>query len=224
MNVIKPLDPHVVNILSVYAMADRMDKFKGMTAYRDYHRIMHGISIQYKVELQKVCAVFAALSPNATYESNLSSTRALIEAYVQGGGLRSFKVSTYDLNKCKAWLIMHTPWATHDPGAWITAKKTSAFYKNIFHPTGELTKPLSMPVVVDGHMYSVWMLEQFGMQDAQVGNGVQYDQIEADIRTAAKVVSIGASQMQAVCWFTWKRVNRISYDVRELQHRLWIED
>lgn len=80
MNVIKPLDPHVGNILAVYSQADRQDKYQGMNAYQDYHMVMRGLYHLYCEDennpewtsLNVICGVFAALSPNATYSSNLS--------------------------------------------------------------------------------------------------------------------------------------------------------
>lgn len=222
MNIIKPLDPHVVNILSVYARADKYDRQKGIEAYRDYHQRLVQVTEEANrqsynnVPLNKVCGVFSALSPNSTYESNLTSATNMISAYVLGKGIDSFKVSTYGANKQKAWDLLNDESAP--PQWWITAKKTQAFYWNIYRPDEDVN-----PVVVDGHMYSIWQLKQVRMSEAKIGNNKQYDRIANDVRIAARLIGIGASQMQAVCWFTWKRVNRIAYDTRELQHRLWIE-
>lgn len=103
MNIIKPLDQHVVNILSVYAMADRHDREQGMTAYQDYHDTMQELATKHFRPLDKVCAVFAILSPNATYASNLSSADKMLDAHQYGMPIDSFEVSTYRQNKIKAW-------------------------------------------------------------------------------------------------------------------------
>lgn len=222
MNVIKPLDPHVGNILAVYSQADRQDKYQGMNAYQDYHMVMRGLYHLYCEDennpewtsLNVICGVFAALSPNATYSSNLSSAASLISTFNNGLDMNKAKVSTYRKNKIKAWAML----TTGSVAGLLKAKKTTAFYKNISSPNNP-----DNPVVVDGHIYSVWSLKQFRMNEAKVGNGKRYDRIAGDVITAARIAGILPSQMQAVCWFTWKRVNRISFDVKELQPKLWID-
>lgn len=215
MTGILPLDKHVANILSVYSVADNVDKSQGMYAYETYHQIMVNLAAKHNADVDSVAAAFAALSPNATYASNLSSTESMLSAWSKGKGMDAAKVSTYPANKQKAWDLLRWEKSYAEGGTWTNGKKTFAFYRNIVQPTNPL-----VPVVVDGHMYSVWMLKVYGMKEAKVGNGGRYENIANDIRCAARIVGIRPSQMQAVCWFTWKRVNRLSYDVGELQGKL----
>jgi hypothetical protein len=210
VNLIKPLDQHVVNVLSVYARADLKDITDGIDAYVKYNETMHRIARKYVGDdepmVEKVCAVFAALSPNATYASNLSSTEAVLKAWANNKPIESVKVSTYGKNKLKAWNILNYVQAYTSNGDWTTGKKTYAFYRNIYGPGDP-----SAPVVVDGHMYSVWMLERFGMSEAQVGNGRRYDRISDDIKTAARIAGVTGSEMQAVCYLEADKPDQLRY-------------
>ncbi len=202
---------HLGNILTVYAHADRVDIATGMGAFQGYNALMKALATEFRQSEENVTGVFAALSPNSDYKTNVSSARTMLAAHNRGAAIDDFKVTTYKNNKRKAWSILEG----RRPLDVIVAKKTRSFYLNIiapFHP---------WPVTIDGHMYSVWMLKRFNMIEAQVGSGKKYDRISSDFRLAAKAVGILPNQLQAICWFTWKRVNRISFDVKLLQHELW---
>lgn len=198
---------HVGNILTVYAYADRLDKKAGMDAYAEYLRIMLNLAREFDFTTDEVCGVFAALSPNADYKTNLSSTKTMLGAFNNGRSLDEFRVTTYGNNKRKAWSILNGK----TPLEVLLAKKTRSFYLNISNPHDP------DPVTIDGHMYSVWWLERFKMQDAQVGSGNRYDKIAADYRFAAKALGILPNQLQAICWFARKRLNLISVDRESLQ-------
>ncbi len=159
------------------------------------------------------------LSPNATYASNLSSAEAMLAAWTAGRTIDSFSVATYMQNKRKAWMLLTTDdqWEVQQ---WFAGKKTRAFFQNVYSGG---TSPMD-GIVVDGHMYSVWMLKRFGMREAKVGNGKRYDEIANDIRVAANIIGVWPSEMQATCWFAWKRINRISFDVAELQLEMFRDD
>lgn len=195
-------NPHVGNIFQVYARADRWDTEAGMQAYHGYHKLMAEIAVDCGVNVSVAVAVWAALSPNNGYQSNLDNTRTLIQAFNKDTEIDKVKVNTYDSNKRKAWRICQGA----DALETLHAKKTCNFYQNTLNPDDPA------PVTIDGHMYSVWMLQRFTMSDAKIGNGRRYESIAEDFRYTAKVLGLLPNQLQAICWFTWRRIHNILAD------------
>jgi hypothetical protein len=195
-------NPHIGNIFQVYARADRWDIEAGMQAYHGYHKLMADIAKDCSVPVSIAVGVWAALSPNNGYQSNLDNTRTLIQAFYANKSIEHVKVNTYNPNKRKAWKICQGD----DPMSILHAKKTCSFYANTLNPDDPA------PVTIDGHMYSVWMLTRFNMSAARIGNGRQYDLIAADFRQTAKVLGLLPNQLQAICWFTWRRIHNMLSD------------
>lgn len=192
-------NPHLGNIFQVYARADRWDKSQGLRAYSSYHDILAKLADANHTPIDIVCAVFAALSPNTSYTSNLRAAQQTIEAFNAGRMIDSFSVPTYGNNKAKAWSILKG----QDPLAEIKAPKTRSFYLNLLHPTDP------RPVTIDGHMFSVWSLERTLMKKVPSLHGAKYERIARDFRQAATVLDILPNQLQAICWFTWRRIHNL---------------
>jgi hypothetical protein len=185
---------HVGNILTVFAHSDTLDRDAGMNAYENYQRKLAGYGRNFGFNITTSCGVFAALSPNLDEKNNFIALERILandEGFIPG----------YPLNHEKARRIRDGA----APLDILHGPKTRAFFCNLADPEGS-------EVTIDGHMYSVWHLKRFTMSKAHINTQRQYDRIAADFRTAAKVVGIRANQMQAVCWFTWKRRNRIVFN------------
>lgn len=200
-------NPHIGNIFQVYARADRWDVETGLVAYQRYHEILEDIASKYSTSAQIAIGAFAALSPNNDYAGNLKDTHRVLAARVRHESIDSFNVTTYGPNKAKAWRICQG----ENPLDVLAGRKTNNFYRNIQNPLDP------NPVTIDGHMYSVWQLKRFRMDDAKVGSGTTYDDIADDFRTVARVLGILPNQLQATCWHTWKRINLIVMDRAMLQ-------
>lgn len=201
---------HIGNIFQVYSRSDRKDLIAGMCAYQNYHDTMRKIAKRFGVHDRVVMGCFAALSPNNDYNGNLKDTETVISTFLDGKSVESANVTTYKPNRTKAWSICQG----EAPLDVLGGKKVRSFYQNIVDPDDEV------PVTIDGHMYSVWMLQRFNMSDAKVGSGKQYDIIADDYRAVAKTLGVLPNVLQATCWFTWKRINLIRFDKKELQHNL----
>lgn len=195
---------HLGNIFQVYARADRWDRSNGMESYVRYHQILSELADDRFVESPKAYAIFAALSPNSDYASNMLGTIRMMDAYHSGSKLDSFSVNTYSNNKRKAWAICN---AWKRPLEVLLAPKTRSFYLNILDPFDP------KPVTIDGHMLGVWRLKRTTLKYGYVKITDQlYTEIAEDFRTVARVLGILPNQLQAICWLTWKRIHGILSD------------
>lgn len=185
---------HIGNILTVYAHADTIDREAGMNAYENYQRKLAGYGTRFGFDIATSCGVFAALSPNLDEKNNFIALERILgnnERFVPG----------YPLNHEKARRIRDGS----APLDVLHGPKTRAFFCNLVNPDGP-------EVTIDGHMFSVWHLKRFKMTKARINTQRQYDRIAGDFRSAAKVVDLRANQLQAVCWFVWKRRNNILFN------------
>lgn len=189
------------NLKSLWLKADDMDFSDGYHAYERYNRLMKTIATHYSVPTERVVAAFVALSPNSDYHGNLRSLVSMLEAGRQGLSYESAIVSTYNACRARAALYLNgTPFLDHAKGL-----KTRAFYQNILEPDK------SGAVTVDGHMYHAWAGTSGGMRDAKVTRAI-YAQISHDMRRVAAEVALLPHQVQAVLWFTRKRILGVIYD------------
>lgn len=191
---------HLGNVFQVYAQADRWDRELGLKAYAEYHQVLLSLSADFNVPVDTTCAVFAAISPNVTYVSNLRAARAILEAYRANRSLDSLSIPIYKNNQRKAWSILAD---NAEPLDLIRAPKTRSFYLNLANP------PDARPVTIDGHMYSVWNLKQYRMREVPRFN---YEHIARDFRQCATLLNILPNQLQAVCWFAWRRIHNLFTD------------
>lgn len=82
--------------------------------------------------------------------------------------------------------------------------KTTAFYQNILQPSD------LYPVTIDGHMYSIWAGKRLRMKEVAT-MGFDYETVARDFRTVAFRVFVRPNQVQAILWFTWKRIHNVVY-------------
>lgn len=192
-------NPHVGNIFQVYSRADRWDRSLGMASYEKYHELMAEIYYKWKVpSFESVVGVFASLSPNNSYAANIRDVHSVFQG-VTTAKEDDIRVTTYRKNLIKALRIAHG----ESPLEVLGGKKVRSFYLNILNPDD------IEPITIDGHMYSVWMLKRFNMDDAKVGGGSKYDLIAKDFKTVAKTLGLRPNQLQAICWLTWRRIHYI---------------
>jgi len=185
-------NPHLGNIFSVYAKADKIDKEFGKSAYENYHEQIAKIAVRRGCFVHVAIGMFAALSPNIDEKSNFTALIRLLEGASTCPG--------YPMNIEKAKRIM----AGAEPLGEIQGLKTKAFYLNILCPVADNA------VVVDAHIFSVWNMKRVKVQEVEGLGRNLYDQISEDFRTVAKILGMRANQLQATCWSTWKRVHNIS--------------
>lgn len=185
------------NLRAMYAKADKFDHEDGRRAYIRYHDLLHTIATHYGFGFEATVAAFCALSPNNDYLGNLRSLVSMLAAKDPAQAT----VSTYGHCKERAVLYLAgVPFLEHAKGP-----KIRAFYQNIVDPTAWL------PVTVDGHIVAAYRDQDLVMKDALVG-ALEYKIIAETIRELASDNTLLPNQMQAVIWFTRKRVKQIKYD------------
>lgn len=190
------------NVAKWFAKADQTDIEEGVRAYANYRLVMEGFAGRFGFPLDLTTAAFVALSPNTDYLSNLRSLVSVLDGLNRGVDCNNIVVSTYNHNRDRAisYLTGVDQFDTPKRG-----RKIRSFYRNIINPE------TSKEVTVDGHMVAIWRDEKLTMKEATVSNR-QYDVIEKDIASLAKRNKLRPCEMQAVLWFTRKRVLQIKFD------------
>lgn len=190
-------------ILKVYDQADQIDKQEGMLAYERYHATMRIIADFYKFGFCQTVAAFVSLSPNNNWKGNLMSTISLIEGIQAGTNLEEIRTTSYKHCRDRAY-----QYALGNKDFLMETKgpKIRAFYHNIINPG------CKKHITVDGHMFNLWLGTKMTMKDiAMLRPQPKYRDAEKDFKMAARRLGIIPCQLQAVLWFTWKRINKIVY-------------
>mgnify|MGYP005996073315 CR=1 FL=1 len=94
------------NIVSIYRLATPEEKRDGVVWYARALADCMRIADDSEVPLHIVVGVCAALSPNNKWDRNVQNTRDMVQAFINGDDMDSFKVSTYHTMKRKAWSIL----------------------------------------------------------------------------------------------------------------------
>lgn len=191
----------VANILAVWARVDAIDREEGMLAYPRYHDSLAVYARHYELPLASVVGAFAALSPNNDYLGTLRSLVTLLDGQRDGVPVEALTISTYNACRDRAWDYLHGS----DFLTMTAGKKTRAFFRNIMDPSDP------EPVTIDGHMVGVSIGQRMNMK-AIVRTGFDYDAIAAEFRDVAGQVGVVPCQLQAVIWFTWKRIHNVIFE------------
>jgi len=188
-------------IIRVFLQSNAEDRTRGMNAYKQYHNRILEVDNRWRFfNPEGSCGAFAALSPNNDESGNFRDLSNLLKAWDECKDMSQVEVSTYRLNRDKAAQIIRGA----PPLSVLGGNKTRAFFSCLFNPDDRYS------VVVDGHMYSIWHGRRFRMSEAKLTDSL-YARISEDIRVAAANYRLLPSQMQAVCWFAWKRIHDIRY-------------
>jgi len=184
-------DRNLDNIRRVWHQADRVDRDEGMTAFPRYRSTLNRLANVYGLPLSSVVGMFCALSPNNAYMTNLRAVKDMLE-----GG----KGAGYGACRARARRCI----SGDDFLSFTKGLKTRNFYQNIMDPSNHY------PVTIDGHAYCVWVGRRMTMKQA-VRAKFDYHKIADGYREVAGELGIVPCQLQAVTWFTWKRINAIVY-------------
>jgi hypothetical protein len=203
------------NLKNVLESATPRDWEMGRSAYPRYHRLTRDIAARHGFGPEVGAGVFAALSPNNGYLGNLRDVDRVLEAVRLDLGPKSVRVSTYGLNKIKAWRIA----LGEPPLRVLSGTKVRSFYTNIIDPHNRLV------VTVDGHMLNAWRGERFPLT-ARGPNGRRtkmsealYREVAQEVRTLARDRGELPSTVQAVIWFAWRRHIGLANGQLEMWHR-----
>jgi len=197
----------VDNIVAIYRMATPEEKRDGVVWYARALADCMRIAEDTEVPLHIVVGVCAALSPNNRWDRNIDNTRDMVQAYINGDDIDSFKVSTYHAMKRKAWSILDAM-PDHDGVISIlNGQKIVSFYRNIM---GDDT------CTIDGHARNIYYSERHGLTTDKTGVGkreyaeIQQAYVDAGKRVRFNGRALKAFEMQAITWVAWRRIHGIA--------------
>lgn len=192
------------NVIKVLNLADETDISEGRVSYFRYNEVLRNLAEHYDTPFDRTVAVFAALSPNSDYHGNLRSAASVLAGWKAGIDCDRIRVVTYNHCRDRAFAYLNGTSFL----ATVTGKKIRSFYLNILNPLDP------EPVTIDGHAVNVWTGRRKNLKE--VVGGWNYDRVAGDYRAAAKRVGLLPNQIQAITWFTWKRIHNIQYPGRQL--------
>lgn len=191
----------VLNLRNMLDRADATDLSEGKLAYARYHELMKAIAAKYDFPLPRVIAAFCSLSPNTDYVSNLRSLISVLEGLNGNKPRNLIKVSTYNHGRDRAiaYLDGHRDFLEKTKGP-----KVFNFYHNVLRPEDPAY------VTIDGHMVGIWRDVRLTMKGLLIKRR-EYREIADAVKALAAEESLIPNQLQAILWFTRKRVLRIKY-------------
>lgn len=190
-----------VNVKRVLAKADTVDWREGLAAYPNYNQMMQALAAYYGFSLRTVAAVFSALSPNNDYMKNLRSAVTLLKGYREGVPCEDLVTTSYRACKLRAWRVLEG----EDFLSFTKGPKTRNFYECIVDPAHQSA------ITIDGHMVNIFNGERRSMLEV-AWHKFNYEKLAHEYRVIAFSEFLLPSQLQAILWFTWKRINRIVYE------------
>ncbi len=192
---------HLKNIEKVLAHADEIDIREGKLAYQWHHNTLRNISHHYGSGFVQTCAAFSALSPNNDQMGNYRSLISTLEGIKKGIECKDITISTYNACRDRAYsyIIGDKDFLMETKG-----KKTIAFYHNIVKPE------CKQHITIDGHMFSIYNGQRMTMKEV-AGLRFSYDEVSSAFKKVASCHNLIPNQLQAILWFTWKRIHNVLY-------------
>lgn len=126
--------------------------------------------------------VVSCLSPSVKWETNKEDAKKLLLHFLTYKSIDSFKVSTYNSNKQKAWQILQ-----EQRDLTEVSLKTYAFYRNIMLDENYIT--------IDR-----WHLRACFKSELKSLTALKYRQVESLTLECAKEIGIKGYQFQAIVW------------------------
>ncbi len=185
-------------------LADETDRAEGLVAYERYNQVMRQFADKYQCPLDRVVAAFVALSPNNDYHGNLRSLASVLEGNNRNIADENITISTYKHCRNRALTYVRGERTFLDDAKGL---KTRAFYQNLLDHTDPF------PVTIDGHMAVVWSDRRQTMKEALISPAT-YRTIQANLHRLAGATGMITNQVQAILWFTRKRVHQVKYDAQ----------
>ena len=171
------------NLDKYFNLASDQNIRDGLNWYETANDFCKETAQKYDVCPQLVASVVSALSPRNKWKTNLKDTLTVLDAVKRGFAPEDVKVSTFHVNKFKAFAL-----AKGLTEITNESRKTYAFVRNV----GQLDADR---VTVD-----VWHLRAcFNRTMGAVGK-LAYDQLEALTLRKAKQLGMKGYQYQAIIW------------------------
>ena len=197
----------IKNIINIYNLATPEEIKHGVTWYKKAYLESKKIALKYDIPIHIVIGVIAGLSPNNKWDRNIENADTMINAFINGNAIESFKVSTYNKMKEKAWLILETMPNYEETITILNGKKIVSFYKNINGDETEIT--------IDGHARNIFYNDRQGLTTPKTNiTKLEYAKIQKAYLRASKKIKVNGSvlkayELQAITWLAWKRIHNI---------------
>ena len=195
---------NVRNIKAIYELASAAEIADGMAWYGTAKSIAVLLADQYDIPAAQAIGVLAALSPRNKWTRNVVDAESLISAYVAAGSeqARLTKVCTFGANKEKGIKILESGLETLPTALDIlSGPKLREFASSIAGLDD---------VCIDGHAWCIWQGSRVTLADVPKITTKAREQIKKDYRKAAADLGLKASEMQSICWVTWRRIHGIT--------------
>lgn len=195
-------EENIKNIYKVFSQVNEIDYTEGKSAYRKYNVSLQRIASHYKFGFAQTVAAFVSLSPNNDYKGNVRSLVSLLDGINKGQPPGLIRTGTYRhcLKRAYRYATGESDFLLETSGP-----KIRNFYCSILKPES------NKYITIDGHMHNIWFGKKRVMKLALVARK-QYEIISIDFRYVARRELLKPCQLQAVLWFTWKRINNILFD------------
>ena len=197
----------IKNIINIYNLATPEEIKHGVTWYKKAYIESKKLALKYDIPIHIVIGVIAGLSPNNKWDRNIQNADNMIKAFINGNAIESFKVSTYNKMKEKAWLILETMPNYEETITILNGKKIVSFYKNINGDETEIT--------IDGHARNIFYNDRQGLTTPKTNiTKLEYAKIQKAYLKASKKIKVNGSvlkayELQAITWLAWKRIHNI---------------
>lgn len=203
---------HVDSILAMFFRASILDQQVGASWYNNAHSICVTLGKKYGFSTDQIAGAIAALSPNNKWDRNIQDAESLARAIATGIDPEEIKVCTFKGNKAKAIAILELNANYDQIKVILKGQKVTAFFENIA-TDGNCDAP-----VIDGHAYNVWNGTVSGLKDVPSMTPKAFAGIQDAYREAAAIATavrlergesaVSPSQMQAITWVAYRRINK----------------
>lgn len=179
------------NIRATYMRAKVDELHEGRHWYDEANRQARIMALAYGVPVETAAAIIAVLSPQVSWTRNVAMARELFATGATSG---------LGANVEKAQALL----AGANPDDVVSGPKVSCFYANILDPSGH-------EITVDRHAFDIAQGrrtdDKTRGQLALKGHYARYCQA---YQLVADELGIGACQLQAITWVTWRRIHGVT--------------
>ena len=171
-----------------YYKASDITKKYGLIWYNDATKFVQSLANEYNLSFDVVNHCLCVLSNANEWEANKKDCKRMIEAFMNGSSIDSFKVKTYGRDKLKAWNVLK-----NNIRIQPSSLKTYSFAMNI----GNIDNHYN--VTIDRHMLSNMLSREYGSLTEN-----KYSMFRNAIIEVAQTFNIQPKQMQAILWLQIK--------------------
>lgn len=177
------------NLDFFFNIASSDDIKNGLNWYKQANLEIQKISNLTNIDVFKVAAVVSCLSPRNKWSNNIKDALKVCEAYKYNLGPNDIKVSTFNINKFKAFNVLN-----NTTSITIDSLKTYNFVNNIayLHPYF---------LTVDIWHLRACFKDNININSAAIGK-IAYEQIKRLTINKAKKLNLYGYQFQAIIWLS----------------------